>query len=230
MTTDRIGVVGVVLAGGGSSRMGQDKSTVEIQVQGRPLTLLEWTIDRLETVCQRIVVASGAHALPAGLPERGVRAVPDGPGRGPAAGLLGAAAACPGAQLLVLGVDQPCVPSELLRLIADCSAGTSHLGTPDPDWIVPRRGDQLEPTCSLYGPRALARVAERAAAGRFGLQAIDTDIDPDIDTDGLDMLFLEPDTVLSQPWCELSWDQLFLNLNRPEDVERLETVPGFGKD
>ena len=50
--------VGIVLAAGGSTRMGFPKALLD--VEGRPLVVQH--IERLRTVCNRILVVIGAHA------------------------------------------------------------------------------------------------------------------------------------------------------------------------
>jgi molybdopterin-guanine dinucleotide biosynthesis protein A len=96
--------------------------------------------------------------------------VPDAPlpAAGPAAGLLGAAAVRPGAALLVLACDLPRVPVALLeRLVRE------HRGwRPAAAWVVPVRGDRLEPLCALYAPAALAALAQRAREGRNALHEL----------------------------------------------------------
>src|SRR5262245_23173248 len=85
--------VGVILAGGASTRMGRDKALLEIEGE----TLLARAARRLGEVCEEVLVADAGR----------FGGIPDGPGRGPAAGLLGAARARPGRALLVLAVDLP---------------------------------------------------------------------------------------------------------------------------
>ena len=95
-TTPRRAVVGVVLAGGTGSRLGQTKAT--LRLPGRRSgalgeTLVEWAAARLETVSgvEEILVAAGEAGVEAltfaqDLPDS---VIADGPGSGPAAGLLG---------------------------------------------------------------------------------------------------------------------------------------------
>ena len=59
--------VGVVFAGGFSSRMGTDKALVE--VSGRPM--IEWVADALSAVCDSVVVAGREGHL------AGYRCIPD---------------------------------------------------------------------------------------------------------------------------------------------------------
>jgi molybdenum cofactor guanylyltransferase len=189
-------VVGVVLAGGASRRMGQDKARLEID----GVRLVESAAARLATVCATVVLADGGRRTAAGWAS-----LEDGPGRGPAAGLLAAAARHPRRRLLVLACDLPGVSAELLARLADGGDGEA---------LVPRWRRGVEPLCACYRPSALVRLARRVAAGSFALHRW---------LEELDAGYLEG--------AELarfgSPEDVFLNLNRPEDVERL--VSGRGK-
>lgn len=148
----RADVVGVALAGGASRRLGRDKATVHHA--GR--TLLESTVERLRSVCREVVAADrGRRHLP------DVASVLDGPGTGPAAGILGAAAAWPESALLVLACDLPRVPSELLAALAAAPG----------DWVVPA-WPRLEPLCALYRPPALAALAAQVERGIFAVHRL----------------------------------------------------------
>lgn len=180
--------VGLVLAGGESRRLGSDKA------RWSDAALPARAAEALAAVCAEVAVADRGRGLVPGRPS-----LADGPGRGPAAGILGGAAAWPGRPLLVLACDLPRVPAGLLAELAQ-SSGT--------DWALPRWAGGREPLCALYGPAALARLAARVAAGRFALH--------DLDKDGLVVRHLEGEELLGfgDP------AEVFLNLNTPEDLER----------
>lgn len=141
---------GVVLAGGRSRRMGEDKARL---VAGGE-TLAAGAARRLAAVCGEVVVADGGRGL---LPD--LASVADGPGAGPAAGILGAAAARPDRALLVLACDLPAVPEALLAVLAEPARGA--------DWALPRWQGRLEPLCALYGPAALAALSRQVAGGEL---------------------------------------------------------------
>ena len=170
--------VGVVLAGGASSRMGRDKALLEIDGE----TLVASAVRRLGEVCEEILIADAGRCLLPG-------SVPDGPGEGPAAGILGAARARPGHPLLVLAVDLPRVPVSLLE----------ELARSDADLAIPRWAGGLEPLCALYGLAALAALEARVGRGQLDLRTL-------AETPGLRVRHLEAP------------GEVFLNLNRPEDL------------
>lgn len=182
--------VGVVLAGGSSRRMGRDKTLLSAGGESLPARAAR----HLATVCAEVAVADRGRRLLPGLPS-----LPDGPGRGPAAGILGAAEAYPGRRLLVLACDLPRIPEGLLAALAQA---------PEADWVVPRWQEGVEPLCSLYGPAALAALGRRIARGLFALHELaEEDLAVRILEGGELARFGDP-------------REIFLNLNAPEDWER----------
>jgi molybdenum cofactor guanylyltransferase len=183
-------LVGVVLAGGSSSRFGADKALVELD--GEPL--VRRALRTLAAACAEVVLADAGRAL---VPD--AESVPDGPGRGPAAGILGAAASRPGRALLVLACDLPRVGPALLERLARA----------DGDWVVPRLEGQLEPLCALYRPRALQALAAQVGRGEHALHRLA----------GADLVvrYLDAAAIadLGDPRA------IFANVNTPADLRRL---------
>lgn len=209
-----------MLAGGESRRLGQDKSRLQVTLGGEPKTLLWWAVARLAQVCEPVLIAAGDRHL-AEVDELrtafdvGVEAVADGIGAGPIAGLLGAAAVVPGRRCLVLACDLPLVPLRVLRALAGCTDG----------WAAPGRHGQLESTCAIYGPSAIARLARRAAGGEWALHGLRSE-------SGLDFRELGPaelglDEERSDEWPDdwsTQWSMVFLNINRAEDLVSLSSA------
>jgi molybdopterin-guanine dinucleotide biosynthesis protein A len=181
--------VGVVLAGGDSRRMGHDKALLQIGDR----TWVEDAAHRLSKVCREVVIADRGRRSTHRWPS-----LPDGPGAGPAAGLLGAAAELPGRELLALACDLPRVPVELLRRLAAPFDG---------DLLAPRWRRGVEPLCARYRPPALELLAAEVAAGRLALH-------PLFAAPSLAVRYLEREELegFGAP------AELFLNLNRPEDL------------
>lgn len=181
--------LGVVVAGGASSRMGADKARLVLGGSA----LAERAARRLGAVCREVVIADrGRGVAPAW------RSIADGAGRGPAAGLLGAARTAPGRPLLVLACDLPAVPEALLAALARRSGV---------DCAAPRTVRGIEPLVCRYSPRALTALAEQVAGGRYALRRLFEHRDLVVDLlEGEDLArFGDPSEILA-------------NLNTPEDL------------
>lgn len=148
--------IGVVLAGGRSSRMGRDKAGLEWQGQN----LLEHAVQRLQEAGCEPVLVSGRPAHPLGVPDLEPYAGP------PAAVLailehLHAGAALDGRPLLFLPVDMPLVQAATLAaLLRGCRVGEArrYAGEVFP-CILPASGALLEHLRGLY-----AESTERGGA------------------------------------------------------------------
>ncbi|MBT8198064.1 MAG: NTP transferase domain-containing protein [Acidimicrobiia bacterium] len=141
--------VGLIVAGGDSTRMGRDKASVEIA--GR--TFVSWVADALSVVADRIVVA-GRSATVDGfetIPD------PDFSVRGPLAGLAALAGTAPTERVtLVVAIDQPFVRAETLALLqAHC----------DDLPVVPVDDGTRQVTCMAYPSGLLHAASEEAGAG-----------------------------------------------------------------
>jgi molybdopterin-guanine dinucleotide biosynthesis protein A len=134
-------VIGVVLAGGAGTRMGQDKA--EVVVADRPM--LSWVIAALESVVDRVIISgrSGAWNGHAGLPD------PEGVA-GPLAGL--AAGLRLGEPVLLVAVDQPWVRAATLAKLAAIG-----------ETVVPVHDEIRQVTCAVYYP-GLLKSAEQAGS------------------------------------------------------------------
>lgn len=144
-------LVGVVLAGGASRRMGSDKALVD--VAGRPM--LDWVLDALGAVTTEVVISGEPRARWA---ER-VRFIEDTgeQKRGPLAGIVAIMEqAGPDALLVVVGVDQPWVRPSTLREIT--ARFTELPVVPVPDGV-------RQTTCAVYPANDLLVATRELNAG-----------------------------------------------------------------
>ena len=151
-------LLGGVLVGGASRRMGRPKQLLELA----GLTFVERVVAALAPVVEEVALLGGGE-----VPESLARLsrLADAPAaRGPLAGLLAAFAARPGAAWLVAACDQPWLDRPLLDwLIAQRRA--------DALAILPRPpGPRLAPFPGIYEPALLPWLL--AAAGRGSLQPL----------------------------------------------------------
>lgn len=149
---------GFILAGGASSRMGEDKSL--LRLDGR--TFVEAAAGALRAVASRVsVVSSRADAESHGLPVvEDLRA-----GLGALGGLQAALASCRAEWAAVVACDLPFVTGELLARLASMRSGE----TGATDVVAPVQEDgRVQPLCALYRARACAgHVEEMIGAGEL---------------------------------------------------------------
>ena len=183
-----------LLAGGKSTRMGQDKAA--LVVDGRPLW--ERQLDLLRTTHPAELLISGPPDGPyAGC---GIRIVPDvHAGLGPLSGIAALLSACASEWLLVLAVDLPAMKPEFLAMLLQ---ETQHYAC----GVVPVTGSGLiEPLAAVY-PKAALPAAERHLAARQ-LKLADF------------VEELERCSLMRRLTISPQDAALFANWNRPEDVD-----------
>lgn len=153
-------LLGLVLSGGRSSRMGTDKSG--IAYHGVPQT--EWMSKLLQPFCVAVYVSCGSakHFPGIGL------ALPDLPAWGPigpAAGLLTAASLFPDAAWLVTGCDYPYIDAEgISELVRNRRKEKAAVAFVNPET------DSLEPLLAVYEPLAIRELHARINTGDSSLR------------------------------------------------------------
>jgi molybdopterin-guanine dinucleotide biosynthesis protein A len=195
----------IILAGGRSARMGQDKRHLRLWGMRGP-SLLAHTVALAAGLCAEVIVVLND---PEAWPDLPARLVPDAyPGAGPLGGLASGLAALAADRALLLACDMPLLQPALLRAM---------LAEPlDGDALVPRRaaapgdpqhGHDAEPLLAVYRQTCLPTITaclahdERrmgAALRQLAVRALDPDWWARFDADG----------------------RSFLNLNRPADLAR----------
>jgi molybdenum cofactor guanylyltransferase len=151
-----MGVTGVVLCGGASTRMGRDKALIEID--GKPLVLL--VAERVAECAAPVLLASGAYRRFDSLPYE---EIPDAaPGVGPLSGLVAALSASPHDLLVAAAVDMPFVSADVFRLLLQLRA--------DEDAVLPVTNEGRQPLHALYHRSALPHLTDVLERGRYGLR------------------------------------------------------------
>ena len=142
----------VILAGGQSSRMGQDKAFVTFGGK----SLLQRQIETLRAAGFAEILISGRAGVdysPFGLPVVLDQAL----NTGPLAGIHAALVLTKTRRLLVLAVDLPQMTPAFLRLLK--AAGGTGAG------VIPRLSGQVEPLAAIY-PASARQLAEKLVAER----------------------------------------------------------------
>ncbi len=190
MTPALAPLYGLVLAGGASRRMGQDKAALAFH--GRPQ--LDWARETLARHCERVFVSirAGQQDDPV---RRGQPVIVDvHDGAGPIAGIAAAQAAHPEHAWLVLACDLPFVDDTVIGHLASRRDGrpvvafaSSHDGLP-------------EPLCAIYEPASREGVLSAIASGRNCPRKF----------------ILGTGVALLAPPCPAALD----NVNTPEELQR----------
>jgi len=186
-------VTGFVLAGGKSTRMGQDKAALTLN--GR--TLLEHALAAVRQVCRDVAILGRYERYGALAP-----AYEDiYPGCGPLGGIHAALSNSQTQFNLVIGVDTPFLAPEFLSYLADRAVASGMVVT------TPEIDDYTQPLCTVYSLDFLP-IAERAIkAGNYKIVP----------------LFPRHQTLVikeSELRRFAFGAEMFENLNTPDDMER----------
>ena len=149
---------GLVLAGGRSSRMGQDKAAL-VHPDGR--TLARRCHDLLiEAGCESVVISlRHEQEIPAGLDGMEIVRDPAGESLGPIVGMVSGMSLHPAADWLVVACDLPRLDVlTLTHLVASKQPSENFLAYRSEFDGLP------EPLCTLYAPTALAEFVQAQAA------------------------------------------------------------------
>lgn len=160
---------GIILAGGGSRRMGQDKAL--LVYEGEALALRAARL--LGTRCDDLVLASGDGLRLAGL---GLSQVADAVvDSGPLGGIVSGLEVARHPLVAVVAVDMPDLSVAVLGDLAGRWDGRSPA-------VVPRVGERLEPLHAVYARASAADLRARLEAGersvhrvlqKLGVQVVD---------------------------------------------------------
>ncbi len=155
----RISLTALLLAGGESRRMGEDKATMKFR--GQPMWQRQ--METLRALGAAKVFVS-VRSKPDWLPDDVKWLMDDVPSRGPMSGIAKALAMMETSHLLVLAIDMPFMTTAELE-------GLSNLVLPGCG-VVPVTGERAEPLAAVY-PREAVEEFETALAGRdFSLQSV----------------------------------------------------------
>jgi molybdenum cofactor guanylyltransferase len=186
-------VSGFVLAGGKSTRMGQDKAA--LQLNGS--TLLERALAILRSVCHHVGIL-GRSELYGGLATVYEDIFP---GCGPLGGIHAALSNSQTDYNLIIAVDTPFLQPEFLSYMAERAVSAGAVVT------TPEIDGYTQPLCAIYAS-AFLPIAERAL--KLGNYKI-TPLFPREQT----LVIKEPELRQFAFAAEM-----FENLNTPEDMER----------
>jgi molybdopterin-guanine dinucleotide biosynthesis protein A len=189
-------MIGVVLSGGQSSRMGRDKGLIE--ANGKPWAKIAF--EKLTAVDVPALVSVNQHQLQEYLryfdKEQLIIDRADLKIQGPLAGVLGAHLSHTNQDILVLACDminlQPAVLAKL----------TNEYQQHQPEAIA-FKGEHVEPLCAIYSSRALRKIKMQYAGDTLKSHSLKTVLG-----------------ILETKFLPISkeWQPLFKSINRAEDL------------
>ena len=191
-------VAGIVLAGGGSRRMGADKCAIELG--GR--TLVQRAVDALDAVADEVVTVTAPGRPPPLVHSsrslyHAVDSIADG---GPLVAILAGLDATSAPVAVAVACDLPFVRPELLQLLVDRVRAGSR-------FVVPVHEGRPQLLCSAWRGDTATVLRARIEAGDRAVHAM---------LEALDAELVPPDV-----WREADPDgQSFVNLNTPGELER----------
>ncbi len=193
---DDKGLTGAILAGGKSSRMGQNKALAE--VNGRPM--VAHVADTVKNVARNTIISSNE---PEAFDFLGLPVFVDAiESCGPLAGIYTALKHAETRHCLVVACDLPFLTQPLLRFL--CENCLDH------DILAFDSGKGVEPLCAVYSKACLPVIAEQVQKGNRRVQD----------------LFSQVKTRIVQMEAGLFSDSAnaFLNVNTPEELSRARKI------
>lgn len=192
----------IVLAGGMSRRLGQDKRRLRLWGTPGPL-LLEHVVSVVGGLCPDVVVVLNDPEQWRQLPAR---LVPDRyPGTGPLGGLYSGLEAAQHEHALVVGCDMPFLNSDLLRALLAHPRNYDVLVPRTLRSHMVRNEQQLEPLHAIYRKTCCLPIEVTLAHGQREVVAF----------------FAQVRVVVVEPEESYLYDPLgrsFLNINTPEQL------------
>lgn len=206
--------------------MGEDKRS--LRVDGA--SLIERTVGVVSELGRPVILAAGNRELPQHAElwnlSPTLTACSDGPGKGPAAGLLGAAHKVPECALVAVACDMPFLTVGLLRaVVATAEKTRADLVMPvtEDGGVATAQRQRRHPLAAFYSTGALRALRQQVDAGQFSLQRLASTLrsnlchDPAADVTAPSAHFASAQD-LGLTTAELRL-QLF-NCNTPDDVRR----------
>ncbi len=185
---------GIILAGGKSRRMGQDKGLLDFR--GKPL--IAHVKEALKPLCDEAIIIANDQAYH----EFGLPVYPDlHPDKGPLGGICTGLTYTAHEQSLVLSCDTPFITTPLLsHLVQQTVEG--HIG-------ICYEAGRAQPLVGLYGKSVEGKLKEYLEADQLSLTKALSAMDHT-------PVKIHPDLPFYHP-------NLFFNINRPEDLSEAQT-------
>ena len=184
---------GMILAGGKSSRMGEDKSF--ILFSGKPL--IENLIDKLSPLFEDLIIITNQPHL---YRKYGIKTQRDIlPGRGSLGGMYTGLLFSKNMYNFIVACDMPFLNQDLVEYILKESNGY--------DVVVPERNGKFQPLCAVYSKNCIRPIETKLSRNNLKI----TDF----------FQYVQVKTITEKEIGKLDPQQLcFVNINTPQDYQR----------
>jgi molybdopterin-guanine dinucleotide biosynthesis protein A len=204
--TDAHPIGSFILAGGASTRMGGDKSLLELAGE----TLIARTLHLLER-CRLQPTMVGPREKFAGLALGAPVVADDSPGLGPLGGIATALRHTRKSWNLILGCDLPFLTEDWIRYLIARATRAHKDAESRFDIVIPQNQGGLEPLCAMYHQRCVVAISAELDRGVRKVTAA---------FGGLRL-----DSILPEEWKAFdSGGLLFKNMNSPADYQRAREI------
>jgi len=195
----RLDIMGAILAGGKSTRMGTEKALLSLK--GRPM--IQYVSDTLAALFSEVIVVGGDKDRYGFLR---LEIVPDVfKGCGPLGGIQAALNRAKPLPVFVLSCDTPFIPLEMIdHILSFKGAASTKIATFD---------GVIQPLCGLYDSASIGAIEHDLREGKYSVLKTISNIDHTVVPITSDLPFFTP--------------QIFWNVNRPEDY-RMISDPSTG--
>lgn len=184
----------IILAGGKSRRMGQNKAFLTYKEK----SFIEAMLDKFIGFNERIIVANS----PSLYEFEGVKTIQDiYPSKGPLCGLYTGLKEMSGERAVVVTVDTPLLTKEVLSFIYDYES--------DADCIIPVVDGRWQSLCAVYNKSALDIIEKAVEADERKVRLV-------LDRLSVDLIAEESLIKYGDPRV------LFSNVNTPEDYNKIK--------
>jgi molybdopterin-guanine dinucleotide biosynthesis protein A len=199
----------IILAGGKSSRLGQNKALQVIDGK----SLIQRVVDRLAILSTEIIIATAhGEAIPCSSTVR-IKTVADiYPRKGPLGGIHSGLTASSNPRAIVVSCDTPFLSASLLEYMTQTLA--------DSDVALPRIGEMIEPLCAVYSKNCLAPIQKLLERDERQIRKLFSMVK---------VKYVEEDEINSFDPEHLS----FFNINSQDDLERAQKLAaekGWGRE
>jgi len=204
-------IVGLLLAGGRSRRLGRDKRFLEFQSKPLILRAYEAAAALTDEIWVLLANPQDEPKIQEALGPRPMRfAFDPEPGAGPLGALAAALPRIESEYALLLAVDQPHLTGEFLKRLIEYGKAQAQ----DVEVVVPLWRGVLQVTCALYRPLLASELNEAFRRGERSLRRWVESLPKE-----------RVRTVPEETWRTWAHGDVFFDVNTPEDYEHLKRIP-----